>query len=213
MDHEWIHQVMSHCFKPPRRFLQPQSAAFCFFLFFFIFLWKTLSEIHCPEKLTFTVLWYLHITVIFAFSMERRFPSVFPKKNKKLKIPQKKKKNLARIHRYENRRKHVRFWSSVFMSQRWPVRPALGASTPKIHLWLRSQSNSAHVAHSGMPFTEQAGLYGITIEPPSKIETLLGKIHVYLKTPEGDTFPEKARLWERMRIQSFEYSFKLPYIP
>jgi len=45
-----------------------------------------------------------------------------------------------------------------------------------------------------MTFTEQAGLYGIVIEPPSKIETLLGKIHVYLKTPDGDTFPEKARL-------------------
>ena len=191
-------------FQTPTSFSQPQRAAFCFFLFFFkSFLWKTLSEIHCPEKLTFTVLWYFHITVIFAFSMERRFPSVF-KKNKKLKTT-KKKKNLARIHRYENRRKHVRFWSSVFMSQRWPVRPALGASTPKIHLWLRSQSNSAHVAHFGMTFTEQAGLYGIVIEPPSKIETLLGKIHVYLKTPDGDTFPEKARLWERMRIQSFEF--------
>ena len=170
--------------RPHVVFSAPKSSLF---FIISIFLWKILSEIHCPEKLTYTVLWYLHITVIFAFSMERRFPSVF----------QKKTKNLARKHRYKNRRKHVRFWSSVFMSQCWPVRPALGASTPKINLWLRSQSNSAHVAHSGMPFTEQSGLYGIIIEPPSKIytiETLLGEIHVYIKTPEGDTFPGKALL-------------------
>ena len=69
-------------FQTPTSFSQPQSAAFCFFFLYF-FLWKTLSEIHCPEKLTFTVLWYLHITVIFAFSMERRFPSVFKKKQQK----------------------------------------------------------------------------------------------------------------------------------
>ena len=75
-------------FQTPTSFSQPQSAAFCFLVFFVAFLWKTLSEIHCPEKLTYTLLRYLHITVISVFSMERRFPSVF-KKNKQ---PKKKEK-------------------------------------------------------------------------------------------------------------------------
>ena len=170
MDHEWIHQVMSHCFKPPRRFLSTKvqhSVFFVFFCFFHMFFFENAERDTLPGET------HLYRFTVFTHNSDfcllngTSFSQRFPKKTKKLKTT--KRKNLARIHRYENPRKHVRFWSSVFMSQRWPVRPALGASTPKIHLWLRSQSNSAHVAHSGMPFTEQAGLYGIIIEPPSKI--------------------------------------------
>ena len=52
MDHEWIHQVMSHCFKPPRRFLSTkvQHSVFLFFFVFFIFFFENAERDTLPGE-------------------------------------------------------------------------------------------------------------------------------------------------------------------
>jgi len=150
-----------------------QHSFFCFFFKIYFFFWKTLSEINCPEKLTYTVLWYLHITVIFAFSMERRFPSVF-KKTQQTKKKQKKSQKTWRGYIGTKTGESTLDFDLPFLCRNVdPFDPHLGPAPPKFiydydhraiqHMWpileYHSLSNQDYMVS-----------YGIIVEPPSKID-------------------------------------------
>ena len=130
MDQEWIHQVMSHCFKPPRRFLSPKvqhSVFFCFFLFFIFFVENAEPDTLPGETHFYRFMVFTHNSD-FCLLNGTSFSQRFPKKTKKLK---KQKKNLARIHRYETGESTLDFDLPFLCRNVDPFDPHLGPAPPK----------------------------------------------------------------------------------